>query len=79
LVWNAEAHLAYNPVKKLINDCPNMYYFLPEGELYLYTDASDYSIGGYLHQLVDAKERPVAFVSKSPVASMRYYSKRSLC
>jgi hypothetical protein len=42
-----------------------MYLLLPEGELYLYTDASDYSIGGYLHQLVDAKERPVTFVSKS--------------
>jgi hypothetical protein len=37
---------------------------LPEGELYLYTDASDYGIGGYLYQIVDAKERP-AFISKS--------------
>jgi transposase InsO family protein len=65
LVWNAEARLAYDAIKKLINDCPTMYFLLPEGELYLYTDASDYGIGGYLYQLVDAKERPVAFVSKS--------------
>jgi hypothetical protein len=41
-----------------------MYFLLPEGELYLYTDASDYGIGGYLYQIVDAKERPVA-ISKS--------------
>ena len=29
------------------------------------TDASDYGIGGYLYQLVDGKELPIAFVSKS--------------
>jgi hypothetical protein len=40
-------------------------FYLPEGELYLYTDASDYGIGDYSYQIVDAKERPVAFVSKS--------------
>ena len=31
----------------------------------MYTDASDFGIGGYLYQLINAKERPVAFVSKS--------------
>jgi hypothetical protein len=40
-----------------------MYFPLPEGELYLYTDASDYGIGGYLYQIVDAKERPVSLVN----------------
>jgi hypothetical protein len=39
-----------------------MYFLLPEGELYLYTDASDYGIGGYLYQ-IDAKERPVSLVN----------------
>ena len=29
------------------------------------TDASDYGIGGYLYQLVDGNELPIAFVSKS--------------
>jgi hypothetical protein len=42
-----------------------MYFLVPDGELYLYTDASDFGIGGYLYQLIDGKERPVAFVSKS--------------
>ena len=37
-----------------------------EGEpIYLLTDACDYGIGGYLYQLIDERERPVAFVSKS--------------
>ena len=31
----------------------------------LHTDASDYGVGGYLFQIIDAKEVPVAFVSKS--------------
>ena len=29
------------------------------------TDANDYGIDGYLCQLIDGKEQPVAFVSKS--------------
>ena len=28
-------------------------------------NASDYGVGGYLYQLIDDRERPVAFVSKS--------------
>jgi hypothetical protein len=55
--------LAFTSIKQLINDCPTMYFLLPEGELYLYTDASDYGIGGYLYQIVDAKERPVSLVN----------------
>ena len=31
----------------------------------LHTDASDYGVGGYLFQTIDAKEIPVDFVSKS--------------
>jgi transposase InsO family protein len=65
IVWNAEARLAFDAVRTLINDCPTMYFLVPDGELYLYTDASDFGIGGYLYQLIDEKERPVAFVSKS--------------
>jgi RNase H-like domain found in reverse transcriptase len=33
--------------------------------IYLPSDASDFGIGGYLFQLFDGKEVPVAFVSKS--------------
>jgi hypothetical protein len=31
----------------------------------VYTDASDYGIGGYLFQIIDGVEVPVAFMSKS--------------
>ena len=33
--------------------------------IYLDTDASDYGIGAYLFQLVDGKEKPVAFMSRA--------------
>jgi RNase H-like domain found in reverse transcriptase len=33
--------------------------------IYLHTDALDYGVGGYFSQLVDGKETPIAFVSKS--------------
>jgi transposase InsO family protein len=69
ITWNAEAHLAYISIRALINDCPTMYFLQPEGELYCYTDASDYGIGGYLYQLIDGKEQPIAFVSKSLTAT----------
>ena len=36
-------------------------FWYKEGEpIYLLTDASDYGIGGYLYQLIDERERPVA-------------------
>ena len=31
----------------------------------LQTDASDYGVGGYLFQVIDGKEIPIAFISKS--------------
>ena len=34
-------------------------------DIYVCTDASDYGIGGYCYQIIDDKERPVAFMSKS--------------
>ena len=38
----------------------------------LHTDASDYGVGGYLFQTIDAKEVPVAFVSKSLSVQLRW-------
>jgi RNase H-like domain found in reverse transcriptase len=41
-------------------------HFLNESDpICLHTDASDYDIGGYLFQIVDGVENPVAFVRKS--------------
>jgi RNase H-like domain found in reverse transcriptase len=42
-----------------------MHFINDTDPIFLHTDASDYGIGGYLFQVVDGKEHPVAFVSKS--------------
>ena len=45
-----------------------MHYLTDIDPIKLLTDASDYGVGGYLFQTIDAKEVPVAFVSKSVVS-----------
>ena len=40
-------------------------------EVHLYTDASDYGIGAYLCQIIDGKEVPIAFISKTLTKSQR--------
>jgi RNase H-like domain found in reverse transcriptase len=42
-----------------------MHFINETDPIYLHTDASDFGVGGYLFQLIDSKEVPVAFVSKS--------------
>jgi RNase H-like domain found in reverse transcriptase len=45
---------------------------------FLRTDASDNGIGGYLFQVVDGKEHPIAFVSKSlSLAQIRWAVKQN--
>ena len=42
--------------------------------MHLYTDASDYGIGAYLVQIIDGKEVPIAFISKTLTQSQRNWS-----
>ena len=62
------SHAAYAAVVKAISICPKLY-FMEEVEktsyTYLCTDASDYGYGAYLYQLIDDKEKPIAFSSKT--------------
>jgi hypothetical protein len=39
-----------------------------------YTNASDYAIGGYVCQVVDGKERPIGFMSKTLSAQQRKWT-----
>jgi hypothetical protein len=41
-------------------------YFLKDGgQIKVYTDASDYAIGGYVCQVIDGKEYPIGFESSA--------------
>jgi hypothetical protein len=63
--WNPEAQEAFEKIKVAINDCPTLFFMDSHAPIFLYTDASQYGIGGYLFQVVDGNERPVSFVSQS--------------
>jgi RNase H-like domain found in reverse transcriptase len=77
----SEAVTAFYTVKAEISKCTTMHFLNDSDPICLHTDASDYGIGGYLFQIVDGVEHPVAFVSKSlskTQTSLECNTKRSL-
>ena len=65
LIWTNEAIKAFEKIKEDINNCPSLYFMHSDAPVYLHTDASDYGIGAYLFQVIDGKEHPVMFMSKT--------------
>ena len=65
--WNEipQAKEAFYSTKALKANKSKHFFYTEDAPIFLLTDASDYGIGGYLYQLVDGKEQPVAVVSKS--------------
>jgi transposase InsO family protein len=63
--WTAETLAAFESIKNEVAKCTTMHFLNDTDPICLHTDASDYGIGGYLFQVVDGKEHPIAFVSKS--------------
>ena len=62
LEWTNEATQAFFKIKDLISLQAQLFFANDDDLIYMLTDASDYGIGGYLYQLVDDKELPIAFV-----------------
>ena len=65
IVWNSTAREAFREIKNKIKACPTLFYIDEHSPIYLCTDASIYGIGAYLYQIIDGKERPIMFLSKS--------------
>jgi RNase H-like domain found in reverse transcriptase len=65
ITWTAETLNTFQQIKKEILKCTTMHFINDTDPIYLHTDASDFGIGGYQFQLIDGKEVPDAFVSKS--------------
>ena len=63
LIWSEEGRVAFHQIKESINNCTTLFFIDDHSPVILTTDASDFGIGGYLSQIVDGVERPVAFVS----------------
>ena len=73
--WNQEAEEAFERIKCAIQNCPTLAFLDTTAQIQLYTDASDYGMGGYLSQTsADGTETPVAFVSKAFDETQRRWS-----
>ena len=64
IYWTPEGTLAFNETKIAVSRYPLMYFINDDSPIRLYTDASDYGIGGVLFQIVNTVWRPIAFISK---------------
>jgi len=64
LTWSTETSLAFENIKKEINQLPLLYFLDDTSPIFLQTDASDYGIGAYLFQVVNGAVRIIAFMSK---------------
>ncbi|GFU74118.1 retrovirus-related Pol polyprotein from transposon 17.6 [Trichonephila clavipes] len=72
LNWSSEAITAFQRCKQALADAALLAH--PSPSLALHVDASDYAIGGALHQVVDSELQPLAFFSRKLTSSEKSYS-----
>jgi hypothetical protein len=65
LQWTDTTKECLERIKSAIHNCPKLFFMDDISPIFLHTDASDYGIGAYLFQVVNGKEQPIAFLSKS--------------
>ncbi|GFX37951.1 retrovirus-related Pol polyprotein from transposon opus [Trichonephila clavipes] len=61
LNWSSEAITAFQRCKQALADAALLAHPSPSAPLALHVDASNYAIGGALHQVVDSELHPLAF------------------
>ncbi|GFU48124.1 retrovirus-related Pol polyprotein from transposon opus [Trichonephila clavipes] len=74
LNWSSEAITAFQRCKQALADAALLAHPSPSAPLVLHVDASDYAIGGALHQVVDSELQPLAFFSRKLTSSEKSYS-----
>ena len=72
--WTTEALKAYKDIKLQVSKCTIMYFMSDTAPITLHTDSLDYGVGGYLFQMVDGVNQPIAFVSKSSTSAQLRWS-----
>ena len=65
LNWTTALLDSFNGIQRAIRDIQMLYFLNDDDPIFLHTDASDHGIGAYLFQVVDGKERPIQFLSKT--------------
>ncbi|GFT38916.1 hypothetical protein TNCV_857991 [Trichonephila clavipes] len=74
LNWSSEAITAFQRCKQALADAALLAHPSPSAPLALHVDASDYALGGALHQVVDSELQPLAFFSRKLISSEKSYS-----
>ncbi|GFW03519.1 retrovirus-related Pol polyprotein from transposon opus [Trichonephila clavipes] len=74
LNWSSEAITAFQRCKQALADAALLAHPSPSAPLALHVDASDYAIGGALHQVVDSELQPLAFFSRKLTSSEKSYT-----
>ncbi|GFX71235.1 transposon Tf2-8 polyprotein [Trichonephila clavipes] len=74
LNWSSEAITAFQRCKQALADAALLAHPSSSAPLALHVDASDYAIGGALHQVVDSELQPLAFFSRKLTSSEKSYS-----
>ncbi|GFU74293.1 transposon Tf2-6 polyprotein [Trichonephila clavipes] len=74
LNWSSEAITAFQRCKQALADAALLAHSSPSAPLALHVDASDYAIGGALHQVVDSELQPLPFFSRKLTSSEKSYS-----
>ena len=65
LLLTEEEKQIFFQVRDTVANCPALFFVSEHAPIVVMTDASDYGIGAYIYQLVDNKEQPIVFMSKS--------------
>ena len=65
VTWNTETIKAFQDFKQALSQYPLMHFIDNVSPIHLYTDASDYGVGGVLFQKAGDEMKSILFVSKS--------------
>ena len=65
LVWTEAAKTCFFEARDIVGNCPGLYFANEHALIVVMTDASDYGVGAYIYQIIDGKEYPVMFFSRS--------------
>ena len=59
IIWTPEAEEAFIKIREAISKCLLLHFLDDHSSIALYTDASDYGVGGILIQIVDNVQKPI--------------------
>ena len=69
LIWTDELKEHFYYVRNAVANCQKLFFIDESAEVFVETDASDYGYGAYIYQVINGKQYPILFVSKSFVGA----------